>query len=234
MSHSVTWLDHRILWLSRHWLLAFNLFVFTYVSLPFVAPALMAGGAVGPARVIYTMYSPLCHQLAFRSWFLFGEQPAYPRAAAGTSWESFQASTSIDESDFYAARAFIGNEKIGYKVAFCQRDVAIYAGILLGGLGYGVLRQRYKIRPLRWWWWALFGIGPIALDGFSQLLGQPPYGLLPFSRESTPFLRTLTGGLFGIMNVWLAYPYMQESMDETEAVLGAKVARVETANLERL
>ena len=37
----------------------------------------------GAANVVYKMYSPLCHQWAFRSFFLFGEQAYYPHAAAG-------------------------------------------------------------------------------------------------------------------------------------------------------
>ncbi len=224
-------LDRSVLWTARHWLALFNLVVFVYVGLPFAAPALMAAGIETPARGIYFMYSNLCHQFAFRSWFLFGEQPVYPRAAAGTDWESFQSATGIDEGDFAAARAFVGNDQVGYKVAFCQRDVAIYGGILLAGLVYAGLRERFKIRPLKWYFWVLLGLGPIALDGFSQLLTQPPYDLLRGFRESTPFLRTLTGGLFGAMNVWLAYPYLQDSMQESAQVLEAKAARIAAQDL---
>jgi hypothetical protein len=49
---------------------------------------------------------------------------------------------------------------------------------------------------------------------------------LPF-RESTPFLRTLTGGLFGLANMWLAYPYFEESMKEVVNDLTAKLAKVD-------
>jgi len=66
-------------WLSRHFMFLFNTFLAVYVGLPFLAPALMKAGFETPARMIYTVYSPLCHQLAFRSWFLFGEQAYYPR-----------------------------------------------------------------------------------------------------------------------------------------------------------
>ena len=34
-------------------------------------------------------------------------------------------------------------------------------------------------------------------------------------RTSNWALRTLTGALFGMATVWLAYPYVQEAMDET-------------------
>ena len=69
--------------------------------------------------------------------------------------------------------------------------------------------------------YGIVGIGPIALDGFSQLFSQPPLSLYTL-RESTPFLRTLTGALFGLMNVWLAYPYIEESMDEIKTDIARK------------
>ena len=57
--------------LSRRWLRWLLLLIGLYVGLPFVAPTLMHFGVTGPARFLYTAYSPMCHQFAFRSWFLF-------------------------------------------------------------------------------------------------------------------------------------------------------------------
>ena len=37
-------------------------------------------------------------------------------------------------------------------------------------------------------------------------------------------LRTITGMLFGVMNAWLALPYLEESMIETQALITAKLA----------
>lgn len=222
-------LNRAVLFMSRHWLAGLNLLVLLYVGLPFVAPTLMQAGVEQPARWIYRAYSPLCHQLAFRSWFLFGEQPAYPRALAGTRLEPFGQVSGIDESDLYAARAFVGNPQMGYKVALCERDVAIYGGIFLAGLAFAFVRG--KLKPLPIALWVLFGIGPIALDGFSQLFsGIPlaPFTLLP-ARESTPFLRTLTGALFGVMNVWMAYPYVEETMAETRALVAGKLQAAEAS-----
>jgi uncharacterized membrane protein len=218
-------LNRGLLFFARHWLAAFNLFVLLYVGLPFAAPTLMHLGLERQAKWIYTAYSPLCHQLAFRSWFLFGEQAAYPRALAGTNLMSFGQATGMDENDYLAARAFLGNPTVGFKVALCERDIAIYGGIFLAGLVFGVVRNRLKPIPI--WLWFLVGIVPIALDGGTQLLSAIPLpvisALLPL-RESTPFLRTLTGGLFGVMNVWLAYPYLEESMAETRALVAAKLS----------
>jgi uncharacterized membrane protein/glutaredoxin len=220
-------LNKSVLFMSRHWLAGLNLLVLLYVGLPFMAPTLMKVGAEQPARWIYRAYSPLCHQLAFRSWFLFGDQPAYPRALAGTDLEPFGQASGISETDLYAARAFVGNEEMGYKVALCERDVAIYGGIFLAGLLFALVRGRLKPLPIALW--VIFGIGPIALDGFSQLLsGLPlaPFNWLPI-RESTPFLRTLTGALFGVMNVWMAYPYVEETMADTRALVSAKLKAAE-------
>ncbi|MCA2002823.1 MAG: glutaredoxin family protein, partial [Chloroflexi bacterium] len=72
--------DRISFWIARHYLLFLNLFMFFYVGLPFLAPTLMKLGAELPARAIYRIYSPLCHQFGFRSFFLFGEQAFYPLA----------------------------------------------------------------------------------------------------------------------------------------------------------
>ncbi|MBP7691731.1 MAG: DUF2085 domain-containing protein [Anaerolineales bacterium] len=217
--------DRGVLALARHWLLAFNLFVLAYVGIPFLAPALMHIGWTGPAKLIYTIYSPLCHQLGYRSWFLFGAETHYPRA-------EFQTRTGIDPNDLWAARGYLGDETLGYKVAFCERDVAIYGGLLLAGLIYSLPGVRGRLPPLPWWGWVLLGLVPVGLDGFSQLFSQYPYNLLPGfnllpARESTPVLRSLTGALFGLANVWLAYPYVEESMREVRQNLEAKLARVD-------
>lgn len=67
-------------WLSRHYLALFNLFVTFYLGLAFLAPVMMEVGWTAPAGLIYRVYGMMCHQLAFRSFFLFGEQLVYPRS----------------------------------------------------------------------------------------------------------------------------------------------------------
>jgi uncharacterized membrane protein len=219
--------DQFSYWLSRHYLAVLNLVVFIYVGLPFLAPVLMKAGITGPAYGIYRVYGAVCHQLAFRSWFLFGEQSAYPRASAGVpGLIPFGAATGIDEQDLLAARQFIGNSQIGYKVAFCERDVAIYAAILLFGLIY-VLTNR-KLPAFPWYLWIVIGMVPIGIDGVTQLISQPPFNLLPY-HESTPFLRALTGGLFGFTTAWFGYPLVEESMLDTKQYLSAKFNRLKSA-----
>jgi uncharacterized membrane protein len=205
-----------IYWLSKHWLALANAFILLYVGLPFAAPTLMKAGWTGPARTIYSVYAPMCHQLSFRSWFLFGEEPVYTRA----EYEEHFGLTDADWPHLFAdARGFLGDEALGYKVALCQRDVAMYVALLLGGLAYAYLRRRgWRAMPL--WLFILGGVLPMGLDGGSQFVSL----VLPFfpARESVWQLRTLTGALFGFSIAWLAYPYIQEGMDETREVLAER------------
>jgi uncharacterized membrane protein len=210
-------------WLSKHYLAIFNILVFAYVSIPFLAPIMMKVGADQPATMIYRVYGFVCHQLAFRSWFLFGEQTAYPREEAGVEkLVSYEQATGLNGDDLLSARAFIGNPEMGYKVALCQRDIAIYGGILLFGVLFAIFGRKYK--SIHWAIWILIGIVPIAMDGVSQLLSQPPLNLIPY-RESTPLLRTITGFLFGFFTAWFGYPYVEESMSENRKYLEGKLQK---------
>jgi hypothetical protein len=67
---------------------------------------------------------------------------------------------------------------------------------------------------------------PIGIDGFSQLLSQPPLSFLP-ERESTPFLRSLTGALFGLCTAWFGYPLVEDTMRETRQYMEAKRRRIQ-------
>ncbi len=214
-------LNKGLFFFARHWLAIFNLIVFLYVALPFSAPVLMQAGFETPANMIYRVYRPLCHQLTFRSWFLFGERAYYPLEHAGLDVPSYEEVTGNDTWDWRLAQEFIGDERVGYKVALCQRDIAIYGGILIAGFVFGLVRKR--IRPLPIWIWFTLGIVPLGLDGGSQLLASLPLLDLPL-RESVPALRTLTGLLFGVLNVWLAYPYVEETMQETRTLVLHKLA----------
>lgn len=217
--------DRLSYFIAKNYLWMLNIFLVIYVGLPFLAPVLLKAGFEGAARPIYSVYGATCHKLAFRSWFLFGEQTAYPREAAGVEGlVTYGEATGYDENDLWTARAFNGNEQLGYKVSLCERDIAIYAAMLLFGVMYAVSKERIPALP--WYVWLFVGIGPIGLDGFSQLLGQMGgfFDFIPY-RESTPFLRTLTGGLFGFATAWFGFPVVQETMEETRKMLAGKRAR---------
>ena len=185
--------DGAVLWIARHWLALFNALVAVYLLLPFLAPALARAGLTTPASLIYTVYSATCHQLPERSYFLFGEQPFY-------SLSSLESSGLSEEQGLFERRAFRGNEITGYKIAVCQRDVAIYGSVVGAGLLFGILRGRVRTIGLKFY---LVLLIPIALDGLTQLFGL---------RESNWWLRTVTGALFGGASVWLAYPYIEAAM----------------------
>ena len=226
----MTGADKFALWFSQYYMLVFSLIIFIYVGLPVLAPVLMKAGAKTPANIIYKMYSPLCHQFAFRSFFLYGEQPYYPLKESGIAGEGkdlldFESVSGIknlaDPSSFTRldARNYQGNEKVGYKTALCERDMSIYGAMLLFALIFWATKQR--IPPLHWAIWLFVGLGFIGLDGFSQLISQFEFPLfakiLPY-RESTPFLRTLTGFIFGFTTAWFGFPYVEESMQETRQI----------------
>src|SRR5215216_2568191 len=226
--------DRFMYWMSRHYLALLNTFMFLYFGLAMLAPVLMKVGATLPATVLYTIYKPLCHQFGFRSFFLFGEQTYYPLKEAGISnVQTFDQVTGIKDlhnptaPSRLQARQFTGNDVVGYKMALCERDIAIYSAIFLFSVVYAVTKRR--IKPLHWIWWVLIGMGPIGLDGFSQLFSQMDWSflaaILPY-RESTPFLRLFTGVLFGLATAWFAYPYMEESFSETRQFFIKKFALI--------
>jgi len=232
----ITGADRTMYWISKHYLAMLNVIMLFYFGLPILAPVLMNAGATGPANVIYTIYKPLCHQFGFRSFYLFGEQAYYPLEEAHVQGVlSFNEATGIQDTHNpagygrYAAREFTGNEIVGYKMALCERDMGIYSAIFLFGILYAVTGRR--IKSLHWMLWILIGMGPIGLDGFSQLFSQMEWswlsGILPY-RESIPLFRVLTGVLFGFTTAWFAYPSIEESMSETRQFFYKKFAAVES------
>jgi uncharacterized membrane protein len=195
---AVRWLDAGLVWLARHWLALFLLAAGLFIALPIAAPLLAAGGHDRLSGLIYFLYRLTCHQLPQRSWFLGGQAAAY-------DWATVQPYTDLPLDG--ALQAFhhpLGNDVLGFQIAFCQRDTAIYLSLFLAGLAYAALRRRRPLRPLPWWAFAL-ALVPIALDGVTQLVGL---------RESTPLLRTLTGAILGTATAFLALPYLDAGMRE--------------------
>ena len=157
---------------------------------------LMAGGALQAGRLIYVVYKPACHQLPERSFFLFGPRTTY------TLDELQSLGLLSEDDDIFSRQRFAGAPGIGYKMALCQRDMALYGGMFLAGLLFGLVRKR--LRPLKLWVFGLFLL-PMAVDGVTQLL---------LFRESTWLLRMFTGGLVGVASVWLLYPHLEKAFSD--------------------
>jgi len=222
-----TFADRISFWISRNYLTVLNSLVLLYLGMSFLAPGLLIIRAEIPANWIYKSYGLVCHQLSYRSIFILGEQFFYPRKAANVEGlKTYNEATGLSEAstakDLFKARAYNGDDHIGFKVALCQRDLAIYGGILIFGLLFGLTGRRIPGVP--WYLWIVVGIIPIAMDGVSQLLSQPPFNFFPF-RESTPSLRIFTGFLFGFFTAWFGYPLVEESMADTRKIMGEKRRR---------
>ncbi len=104
----------------------------------------------------------------------------------------------------------------GYQMAFCQRDTATYGTILVAGLLYSLVRGR--LSPLRLGGFVLLVV-PMAIDGGAQLIGL---------HESNWWLRTITGSLFGLACVWLAYPYLEKGFLEIREDAAKQLKKAES------
>ncbi|HEY76126.1 MAG TPA: DUF2085 domain-containing protein [Thermoflexia bacterium] len=206
---------------ARHWLAWTNTVLGLLWGLPWLAPVLMALGAGGPARAIYTLYRFLCHQLADRSFFLFGPKLMYTYSEL--------LPFAPDADTWLGLRSFVGAPELGYKVAWSDRMVWMYGGMLLGGLLFALFRRRLK--PLGWRRFALM-IAPMAVDGGTHWLSDfagvgrgfrydntwlaavtghllPRWFYVGNAVGSFNFwMRLITGLLFGLTVVWLAYPVL--------------------------
>ena len=92
------------------------------------------------------------------------------------------------------------------------------------GLVWAFYHKRSPALPF--WLWILIGMGPIGLDGFSQLLSQIPGWQFWDYRESTPLLRTLTGAIFGISTAWFGFPVLGETFDDSRYSLEKRLAHI--------
>jgi uncharacterized membrane protein len=226
--------ERFVYWLSRHWLLAFNVLWAVFIFLPWLAPVLMRVGATGPANGIYFVYQFFCHQLPERSFFLFGPQPMYALDQIGAVWPI---------SDPNVQRQFTGNLAFGWKVAYSDRMVAMYTSFWVASLVFGLVRRR--LRPIPLWVYFLM-ILPMALDGGTHFLSdlegvsqgfratndwlvQLTGGTLPASFYAgdalgsfNSWMRLITGALFGVASVWLAFPYAEAAFFEVREQLDSK------------
>lgn len=186
-------LDQLVYLITNHWLFAVNWALTLYIALPLLAPVLMHNGYRDAGLYIYKLYGPpACHQLPERSYFLYGPQYDY----------------SLDELNQLLGaetpQRYIGNDQIGYKIAVCQRCLAIYMTLLFAGLAFAVVRD--QMPPLPWQYVLLF-LAPMGIDGTGQLVGL---------WESTWLTRTITGISASAGLVWFLYPMIETGMRDAK------------------
>jgi uncharacterized membrane protein len=230
-------LDRLISYLTSRWLLIFGIGFGALVILPFFAPWLMKVGLTGPARLIYSLYSLLCHQLPERSFFLFGSQIMY-------SLEELQEA-GADMTHLYTLRRFIGSPELGWKVAWSDRMVWMYTSMWL----FWMLWRPYlkKLKRLPWWGLLLFLL-PMAVDGTSHLISDLAgigqgfraenlwlVGLTGYAFSASFYagdalgsfnflMRLVTGLLFGLGVIWFLFPYLEEAMSENARLSNQRIS----------
>jgi uncharacterized membrane protein len=223
--------------LHRLWFPAAILAVGLYAGLPWMAPAFMRLGWTAPAEAIYDIYSTQCHQLAQRSYFLFGSKLMYAPPELGVADPA---------ADFAVLRAFRGDPATGWKVAWSDRMVAMYTSLLVFLVAARLLGRR--VRPLPVWAFLLLLL-PMAIDGathfvsdlsgFGQgfrdtnlwLAGLTGGGFAPTFYAGDAWgsfnatMRLLTGILFGLGVVWFAAPRIEESLQSADNAEAARRRR---------
>jgi uncharacterized membrane protein len=224
----------------RHWLILFLAVFGIYNLLPFAAPVAMRLGWTPIGSTIYDLYTTQCHQMAQRSFFLFGAQPMYDLDELPLHL------TDKSLPDMLLLRGFRGNDVFGWKVAWSDRMVYMYGSLWIISAVYGVLSRRRTWKPLRIWIAALLLV-PMAVDGITHLLSDGN-GLSAGFRYDNAWLaaltnhvfadsfyrgdmlgsfnslmRLVTGALFAVATAGLALPFLNQEMKRSESALAAKL-----------
>lgn len=152
--------------------------------IPFLAPLFMKLGWEKGGQAIYLIYGSMCHQMAQRSFFLFGPKGFQMVNIADLPVDIYGMSTT---QAMLVLRRFTGNETLGWKVAWSDRMVYMYLAPLLVAVVYGFIRQRGPVKPLQLWVFLALLL-PMAVDGGTHWVSD---------------LSGLTGG-FRYQNTWLA------------------------------
>lgn len=213
--------------LSHHWLAIFLSAYGIWVFTPFLAPLWMHIGWTGAGKAIYFIYSFFCHQLPERSFFLFGQKSMYSLA-------EIQAASQSGLNPL-VLRKFIGNETLGWKIAWSDRMISFYTSIWFFAVLWMLIRRRLRTLP---WWGFLLLLLPLIIDGMTHAISDFA-GIGQGFRDTNQWLamvtnhsllgtfyagdalgsfnsilRLFTGLLAGLGTVWFAFPYLEASFGE--------------------
>lgn len=188
---------------TRDWFFWFMFIYGLFVFIPFLAPVFMKIGMTGAGEVLYFVYSFFCHQLPQRSFFLFGEKVMYSLSEIQTAWQN--------TNDPFLLRHFIGNEIIGWKIAWSDRMISFYTSIWFFALLFAITRR--KIKPLSLIGFIILLI-PMALDGGTHMLSDFS-GIGNGFRDTNEWLAIITNNSFsssfyagdalGSFNSWMRF-----------------------------
>lgn len=211
-------------WLSRNW---FPIFLGVYglwVFVPFLAPVFMQFGWTDAGKAVYFIYSFFCHQLPERSFFWFGDKTMYSLSEIQSVWKNTGNPMTL--------RQFIGNQSMGWKVAWSDRMISFYTSVWLFAVIWYAYRRR--IKPLSWLGFALLLL-PLVIDGSTHAISDfagigsgfrdTNMWLALITNHAFPatfytgdalgsfnsIMRLITGPLAGLGIVWLAFPYIFQS-----------------------
>lgn len=216
-----------VYWLSRNWLIVFSLLWGLMIGLPWLAPVFMKLGWTGLAKIIYLIYTLECHQLPERSYFLFGQKMTYSLSEIQAAWQPTNNPLIL--------RQFLGNQQMGWKVAWCERTTWWYGSIWATTLVYGYIRRH--LSPLTFRAFVLSAL-PMALDGGTHFISDlQGFGngfrdnndwLATITNHIFPgafyagdasgsfnlWMRLITGVIFGIGIVWFLFPHVEVAMND--------------------
>jgi len=169
---------------THNWFKFFLVIYGLWVFLPYFAPIFMHLGWAGAGKAIYLIYSFFCHQLPERSFFWFGEKSMYSLGEIQNAWQN-----TINP---LILRRFIGNEMMGWKIAWSDRMISFYTSVWFFAVIWYPLRR--KVKPLSWWAFALLLL-PIAVDGTSHMVSDFA-GIGQGFRDTNTWLAVLTSNSF--------------------------------------
>ncbi len=131
------------LFLANYYPMLIAVLILLFVGGSIFAPVLASSGKSKAANGLYSFYSVFCHQLAFRSFFIFGEQAVYPRELADIkNLLTYEEQFRDPLLDIEKARGTIGNIESGYKIAICERDLAIYSSLGFAALAFQIFKEK--------------------------------------------------------------------------------------------
>ncbi len=219
------WVNRASLYFAEHWLLAVNIISGVFAGLPYLSPVLAYYGFDGAANIIFRAYRVTCHQLPSRSYFILGHQAALCHRCTAI-WGVF----------FLAGVLYRLVRHRLKSMPFHWWVLALIPAGLDGGTQ--LVGPLYQALPP--WWLTGFSIVVwVSLTAimYTHNVKQWQYYLfvlcfplgmmyvhLTGPRLSNWELRTVTGSIWGLANVWLMFPMLEESFQEVREEMARRFA----------